>query len=248
MANILGEISSGVSDMLSVFDDMDEDELQVAWMGEIKETKSLLTEAQTLVAERSAKLKQGEDAAKLSAVSRRKLKTLEDHILKLTQLLKKLAPYLTKTEAGKRGEEINKVSREVESLTMTLRKECRPPPPTPGASGSPSKQASGKGAQEDVAAMVPQGPRETNRTEGLNNPQLVGLQRQMLQEQDSQLDQLSSHISRLSSISQAVNEEITLQNQMLDELGSNMDKSSGQLKTSGKTVQAIEDDSMCVIC
>lgn len=36
-----------------------------------------------------------------------------------------------------------------------------------------------------------------------------------LTEQDSQLDQLSSHISRLSSISQAVNEEITLQNQML---------------------------------
>jgi hypothetical protein len=29
------------------------------------------------------------------------------------------------------------VSREVESLTMTLRKECRPPPPTPGARCEP---------------------------------------------------------------------------------------------------------------
>jgi hypothetical protein len=232
--------------MLSVFDDMDEDELQMAWMREIKESKSLLTEVQTLVADRSQKLKEGEDAAKVSAISRRKLKTLQDQILKLSQLLKKLAPVLTKTEAGKRGEEINKLSREVDSLEMTIRKECRPPPPVPGASGSPAS-ASGKGMPVNVEAVTP-GPRETNRTTGLNNPELVGLQSQMLREQDSQLDQLSSHIQRLSAISNAVNEEITVQNQMLDELGSNMDISSGKLKSSGKTVQSIEDDSMCVVC
>lgn len=54
-----------------VFGDVGEEQLQMMWMRELADTKSLCNEIQAMVSDRTQMLRRGEDAAKLSALTRR---------------------------------------------------------------------------------------------------------------------------------------------------------------------------------
>jgi len=221
------------------------------WMRELADTKSLCNEIQAMVSDRTQMLRRGEDAAKLSALTRRQIKQMYKQFDQLDNILKKLADALTSREATRRRDELTKLVREVQQMEQTMKKEgrCDAGPARSAEAGSPS--ASSKPRSQSTQPdddEEDRGPRETQRSAQLKTNQLVGLQRTMIREQDQQLDQLSQTMSRLKNISGSINQEITTQNQMLDDLEHSMDNSSAKLKNSEQKIHDIEGDSMCAIC
>jgi len=75
-------------------DDGDEERLQGKWRTELEEACMLLNELHSMVAERTALLSKGADAAKLSAQTRRKLSTMDGFVSSLDCLLAQLRPAL----------------------------------------------------------------------------------------------------------------------------------------------------------
>jgi regulator of vacuolar morphogenesis len=79
-------------------------------------------------------------------------------------------------------------------------------------------------------------PQETQRTRGLDDQQLLQLQKNDFQEQDQELDLLSKAIERQKQLGTAINEELALQNEILDELDTEVDRASSKLHYAQKRV------------
>jgi len=61
-------------------------------------------------------------------------------------------------------------------------------------------------------------------TQGLDNIQILQLQKDMLQGQDKTLEQFSTILNRQRKIGETINQELDLQNELLDDLDSNVNK------------------------
>ncbi|KAL4202995.1 hypothetical protein AMTRI_Chr02g266280 [Amborella trichopoda] len=71
---------------------------------------------------------------------------------------------------------------------------------------------------------------ETNRTSSLDNYGLVGLQRQIMREQDEGLEKLEETVISTKHIALAVNEELTLHTRLIDGLDEHVDMTSSRLQ------------------
>ncbi|OUM59692.1 hypothetical protein PIROE2DRAFT_46831 [Piromyces sp. E2] len=61
-------------------------------------------------------------------------------------------------------------------------------------------------------------------TQGLDNIQILQLQKNMLKDQDKTLEQFSSILNRQRKIGETINQELDLQNEILDDLDNNVNK------------------------
>jgi len=61
-------------------------------------------------------------------------------------------------------------------------------------------------------------------TQGLDNMQILQLQKDMLKDQDKTLEQFSSILNRQRKIGETINQELDLQNELLDDLDGNVNK------------------------
>ncbi|KAI5064066.1 hypothetical protein GOP47_0020736 [Adiantum capillus-veneris] len=73
-------------------------------------------------------------------------------------------------------------------------------------------------------------PKENNRTTGLDNSGIVGLQRQIMREQDDDLLKLEETVTSTKHIALAVNEELDLHTKLLDNLDDDTDRTNTRLK------------------
>eukprot|EP00249_Psilotum_nudum_P006589 c19910_g1_i1 orf=223-654(+) len=73
-------------------------------------------------------------------------------------------------------------------------------------------------------------PTENNRTSGLDNYGIIGLQRQIMKEQDEDLLQLEETVASTKHIALTVNEELDLHSRLLDELDQATDGTNAHLK------------------
>jgi SYP5 family syntaxin len=73
-------------------------------------------------------------------------------------------------------------------------------------------------------------PVETNRTQGLENSGLISLQRQIMREQDEDLESLESTVLSTKHIALAVNEELDLHTRLLDDMDKDADVTNNRLK------------------
>lgn len=71
--------------------------------------------------------------------------------------------------------------------------------------------------------------KETERTKGLNNSQLVQLQKDDMEEQDKYIQELGQQIRRQKELGLAINGELEYQNQLLDQLDSDTHVSNARL-------------------
>ncbi|KAI2636524.1 Phox-like protein [Hypomontagnella submonticulosa] len=92
----------------------------------------------------------------------------------------------------------------------------------------------------DKAALIGNGPKgrgrvlgaplpETGRTRELDNQGVVQLQRQMMKEQDEDVEELAKIIRRQREMAEAINREVEVQTEMLDEVNNQADIVSGKV-------------------
>ena len=84
-----------------------------------------------------------------------------------------------------------------------------------------------------------QPPQETDETRPLDNRQVLGLQEQLMSQQDEALEALSSVISRQKMIGIAINQELDHQNQLLEDLDGTLGRVQGNLKAGDKKLNRI---------
>ncbi|KAJ7103469.1 syntaxin, partial [Mycena belliarum] len=77
-------------------------------------------------------------------------------------------------------------------------------------------------------------PRETEETRPLDDHGLLMLQEAKMQQQDSELSQLTAVISRQRHLGEAISNEIALQIELLDDLANRVDETSGKIATTNR--------------
>jgi len=82
-------------------------------------------------------------------------------------------------------------------------------------------------------------PKETEVTRPLDNVGLLGIQQAQVQQQDSQLSQLSTILQRQRHLGEAISSEIALQNEMLDDLSNEVDRVGGNLHNANKQLNKL---------
>ncbi|KAH7286461.1 hypothetical protein KP509_32G008200 [Ceratopteris richardii] len=73
-------------------------------------------------------------------------------------------------------------------------------------------------------------PKEDKRVTGLDNSGIVGLQQQIMREQDEDLLKLEETVTSTKHIALAVNEELDLHTKLLDNLDEDADRTNTRLK------------------
>jgi regulator of vacuolar morphogenesis len=82
--------------------------------------------------------------------------------------------------------------------------------------------------------------RETEQTRGVDNEGLLKLQQQMMEDQDSQVEQFSSILNRQRQVGYAIGQELENQNQLLEELDADVDRTQVKLKFANKKLNKIK--------
>jgi regulator of vacuolar morphogenesis len=107
-----------------------------------------------------------------------------------------------------------------------------------GRSGTPVNESDRKALLGGTSSRPPgrvlgagasQAAQETTETRPLDDEGLLQLQQQQMDNQDGQLEQLSSILQRQLRLGQDIGKEIGEQNEMLDDLSSQVDRTGGKL-------------------
>eukprot|EP01111_Echinosteliopsis_oligospora_P006039 TRINITY_DN19_c0_g1_i1.p1 TRINITY_DN19_c0_g1~~TRINITY_DN19_c0_g1_i1.p1 ORF type:complete len:149 (-),score=27.29 TRINITY_DN19_c0_g1_i1:63-509(-) len=85
--------------------------------------------------------------------------------------------------------------------------------------------------------------RETSRTEGLDNRQLVDQQRTQMDDQDKLLDALSETIGRQKHIAIEIGKEAETQNLLLDELDVKVTSTNSKIRNATRAIIRVSKDS-----
>ena len=174
-----------------------------AWIADFDEARRLADDAFVLLNERRDQLQQNADAsvARLTAASRRKLNALGSKVASLEAALGDESQSVSAKERDRRRDMTARLRTHIAQLTDLLSRKDAPA----RAAGGP---AAGAGAADER-------PRETLETAERDELGLLVLQRDVLAQQDSQLDDLSRTVTSVRHIACAVNEELDLQSRLL---------------------------------
>ena len=82
-------------------------------------------------------------------------------------------------------------------------------------------------------------PKETEMTRPLDSQGLLSLQKTQIQQQDSQLSQLTTILQRQRHLGQAINNEITSQIDILNDLSNEVDRVGDKLTSAGKLMKRL---------
>ena len=122
--------------------------------------------------------------------------------------------------------------------------------------GSAAAERSGPSADSDRAALfagatsssskpiarvfgVPQPPKETEQTRPLDNQGLLQLQQTSMEQQDTQLAQLTAILQRQKQLGLAINNELAQHMELLDGLSDDMDRVGGKLTSAKKQLNRL---------
>ncbi|XP_021902677.1 syntaxin-51-like isoform X2 [Carica papaya] len=86
------------------------------------------------------------------------------------------------------------------------------------------------GDRESLLGLDMKSADSMSRTKGLDNRDLVGLQRQIIKEQDGELQNLEDTVISTKHIALAINEELDLHNRLIDDLDQHVDATDSRLQ------------------
>lgn len=118
----------------------------------------------------------------------------------------------------------------------------------PAAAAPKQKEALMNGAAARASGAGPSGRRvigggphkETERTRELDNQGVLQLQKQIMEEQDEDVTDMTKTIRRMKEMGIQINDELEYQNKMLEMLGDDVDRVDGKIKVAKKRIGEIK--------
>lgn len=186
------------------------------WVREFQDAKQLADEVMASIQDRNTKYQSGSsEASRVTAAARRKLGSLATRIQSLVDLLSSSeCRNLTESERNRRHDLLGVLRSRHEQMTRML-----------------SRHQADRDQLLTNPGSTGRGPApETDRTAELENHGIVQLQQQVMQDQDSELDELSGHIHTTRNIAITINEELDLHNRLLDDLDDDVQVTHSRLR------------------
>ncbi|KAG2489068.1 hypothetical protein HYH03_012504 [Edaphochlamys debaryana] len=197
------------------------------WTKELDECKAMAQDTLQMIQERNLRHPHGgPEASRLSAAARKKLGTLG---VSLDRLLRWLdspeAEALSEAERNRRRDVLYDLRSRREAMQGALKR---------------------AGVQADRDALMagaslggPLPPRETEATAGLDNRGLLGLQQQVMANQDRQLEDMEKTVQSTKHIALAIGEEVDLQTALLGDLTDEVDVSHSRLRAATARIKQV---------
>lgn len=184
-----------------------------SWIREYNEGLKLADDITSMISERSSLPASGPEAQRHASAIRRKITILGTRLDNLQSILSKLPGKqpLTEKEMNRRKDMLANLKSKVSQMASTLNM------------SSFANRDSLLGPEIKPADAM-------NRATGLDNYGVVGLQRQIMKEQDEGLESLEETVMSTKHIALAVNEELGLQTRLIDNLDEHVDVTGSRLQ------------------
>ncbi|KAL7217884.1 hypothetical protein ACSBR2_011168 [Camellia fascicularis] len=183
------------------------------WVREYNEAARLADDINGMISERSSLSASGPEGQRYASAIRRKITILGTRLDSLQSLLGKLPGKqpLTEKEMNRRKDMLANLRSKVNQMASTL-------------------NMSNFANRDRLLGPDSKAADAMSRTTGLDNHGVVGLQRQIMKEQDEGLDKLEETVISTKHIALAVNEELDLHTRLIDNLDQHVDVTDSRLK------------------
>ncbi|KAL8131682.1 hypothetical protein AgCh_007575 [Apium graveolens] len=183
-----------------------------SWPREYNEAVKLADDISGMISEKSSMPTSGPEAQRHSSAIRRKITILGTRLDSLQSLLSKIpGKPLTDKEMNRRKDMLANLRSKVNQMASTL-----------NMSNFANRDSLLGSESKPVDAM--------SRASGLDNHGVVGLQRQIMKEQDEGLERLEESVTSTKHIALAVNEELNLHTRLIDNLDDHVDVTNSRLQ------------------
>lgn len=191
------------------------------WTREYNEASKLADDITGMISERSS-FGTGPEAQRHSSHIRRKITILGTRLDSLQSLLTKLPAKqpLTEKEMNRRRDNLANLRTKVTQMASTL-------------------NMSNFGNRDSLLGPDIKPADAMSRYAGLDNSGVVGLQRQIMREQDEGLEQLEETVLSTKHIALAVNEELGLHTRLIDDLDEHVEVTDSRLKRVQKNLAVL---------
>ncbi|KAH7374798.1 PX domain-containing protein [Plectosphaerella cucumerina] len=226
-----------------------------SWLDLHREMKASLHEARLALSRRDAAAESSNPtaAAEAGAAAKRSLVKAAGMITTLSDGLRRMqeAGRLGDGELRRRRDLVSsaRVERDgLERLSTSLSPAMQQ---LQGGGGGPGGGREGWASSSDKAALLGTGaPRaggrvlgaplpETERTRELGNESVVQLQKQMMSEQDEQVEALAAIVRRQKEMGLRINDEIEAQTEMLDRINDDADRVGGKMRVAKNRIKKL---------
>jgi regulator of vacuolar morphogenesis len=225
-----------------------------SWLDEQADLQTLVRDIRADINKRNALADMGDVSGSHTSnvQAKKKLVALLDRVGVLARGLEALGMRgMTQGELQRRGDMVARLQDDCEKLgkmVVAARQASRPLTSAARDHGaaSHSDRASllasptGASAKRSVTRVFGGPPQETETTRPLDDGGLFQLQKTQMEEQDTQLTQLTSILRRQRHIGSAISSEIEQQNEMLDDLSNNVDRVGSKLGTANKQLRRLD--------
>ncbi|XP_043706357.1 syntaxin-51-like [Telopea speciosissima] len=183
-----------------------------SWTKELNEAQKLADDINGMISERGSLPPSGPDTQRHFSAVRRKITILGTRLDSLQSLLSKLPTKqpITEKEMHRRQDMLANLRSKANHMASALNMS--------------------NFASRDSLLGPNIKPDAMSRTSGLDNHGLVGLQRQVMKEQDEGLEKLEETVISTKHIALAVNEELGLHTGLLDSLDQHVDSTDSRLQ------------------
>ncbi|KAH0721190.1 hypothetical protein KY290_006110 [Solanum tuberosum] len=184
-----------------------------SWMREFNEASKLADEVSSMISVKSSLPSSGPESQRHLSAARRKitiLKTRLDTLQSLLQTLPSKQP-LSKKEMKRRHDMLDNMITKANQLATTL-------------------NMNNLANRDSLLGPETKRPDVISRATGLDNQDLVGFQRQVIKEQDEDLDKLEETVISTKHVALAINEELNLHTALLDNLDYHVDTTNSRLQ------------------
>ncbi|KAI4388385.1 hypothetical protein MLD38_000718 [Melastoma candidum] len=180
------------------------------WVKEYQEVVKLAEEINGMISELNVLSTSGPDSLRHASAIRRKITILSTKIEGLQSALTKLSKPVSEKEMNRRKDMLSNLRGKVSQMASQVHM-------------SNFARDSLLGPEIKPADVMAQ-------TTGLDNQGIVGLQRQIMREQDEGLDKLEETVVSTKHIALAVNEELDLHSRLIDNLDQHVDVTDSRLR------------------
>ncbi|KAL3821082.1 hypothetical protein ACJIZ3_006987 [Penstemon smallii] len=183
------------------------------WVREYNEAVKLADDINSMISERSSLPSTGPEAQRHSSAIRRKITILGTRLDSLHSLLSKLPgkQKLSEKEMNRRRDMVANLRSKVNQMASTL-------------------NMSNFATRDSLLGPEIKPADALSRTTGLDNSGIVGLQRQIMREQDDGLEKLEDTVLSTKHIALAVNEELDLHTRLIDDLDEHVEVTDSRLQ------------------
>ncbi|CAO2035944.1 unnamed protein product, partial [Urochloa humidicola] len=181
------------------------------WVKEYNEASRLADDISSMIADRGSLPQSGPEIMRHTSAIRRKITILGTRLDSLESLLIRIPPKsITDKEMHKRQDMLSNLKSKAKQMATSF-------------------NMSNFANREDLLGQSKKAD-DMSRVAGLDNQGIVGLQRQIMKEQDEGLEKLEETVLSTKHIALAVNEELTLHTRLIDDLEDHVDVTNSRLQ------------------